>query len=416
MSSKPTCRLKCVLTLLAASTAIAVHAQTYTVLYTFGGGADGGYPQYGRLVADSAGNLYGTVPFGGDLQCPIVTYPGPGCGVVFKLDPAGNQTVLYTFTGGADGGHPWGGLTRDTAGNLYGTTVLGGAQGAGVIFKIDPSGNETVLHAFGGSDGANPTGDLIQDGSGNLYGTTVTGGRSEYCRGAGCGVIFKQSPSSGFEVLHLFTGLANPTHGLKIDRAGNLFGTTENGGVRDCHSYEAFEAVVTDVPGCGGIFKLGPDGKYTQLYLFGVSPDGSDSRAPLIQDAAGNLYGTTFYGGLYGYGTVFKLDPTLHETILYNFQGLTDGGKPWSGLVRDAAGNLYGTTNGYGGTCVCGTVYKLDPQGNFSVLHTFTGTDGGDSEAPLLLHNGALYGMTSNGGTLNGGAPGTGTIFKITLM
>jgi uncharacterized repeat protein (TIGR03803 family) len=113
---------------------------------------------------------------------------------------------------------------------------------------------------------------------------------------------------------------------------------------------------------------------------------------------------------------VFKLDPTLHETILYNFQGLTDGGKPWSGLVRDAAGNLYGTTNGYGGTCVCGTVYKLDPQGNFSVLHTFTGTDGGDSEAPLLLHNGALYGMTSNGGTLNGGAPGTGTIFKITLM
>jgi uncharacterized repeat protein (TIGR03803 family) len=147
------------------------------------------------------------------------------------------------------------------------------------------------------------------------------------------------------------------------------------------------------------------------LYLFGAYPDGSDPRAPLIQDSAGNLYGTTFYGGLYGAGTVFKLDRTGHETVLYNFQGSNDGANPWSGLVEDAEGNLYGTTNHAGGGCYCGTVYKLDAQNNFSVLHTFTGSDGQYPEAPLLFYNGALYGVTSSGGS-----PGTGTIFKITLQ
>jgi uncharacterized repeat protein (TIGR03803 family) len=408
--------LKCgrVAILIVALLAIAVQAQTYTVLYTFTGGADGGYPQYTRLVMDAAGNLYGTTPFGGDVNCPLQTYPGPGCGVVFKLDPAGNETVLYTFTDGADGAQPWGGVVLDNQGNLYGTAVFGGSFGAGVIYKVDPSGNQTVLHAFERSDGANPSGDLLQDSSGNLYGTTITGGNLTSCRGAGCGVIFKENPSAGiFEVLHRFTGLANPTHPLIRDAGGNLYATTENGGSLDCVNYEGFEALQTGVPGCGGVFKFSTasTGREAPLYLFGGYPDGSDSRAPLILDSAGDFYGTTFYGGLYGAGTVFKLDGTGHETILYNFLGSTDGANPWSGLAADAQGNLYGTTNHAGGGCYCGTVYKLDAHNNFSVLHTFTGADGQYPEAPLLLYNGALYGITSSGGS-----PGTGTIFKITLQ
>jgi len=401
---------------LIAAMAAGASAQGFTVLYTFSGGADGGYPQYGRLVADDSGNLYGTVPFGGDVQCPIVTYPGPGCGVVFKLDRAGKETVLYTFTGGADGGQPWGGLIRGPSGNIYGTTVFGGDLGSGVIFKLDLSAHQTVLHSFGGSDGANPSGDLLQDNSGTLYGTTITGGRMKECRGAGCGVIFKQSLSGEFEVLHLFSGLANPTHRLTLDRAGNLFGATENGGLANCDNYEAAEAVVTNVPGCGGVFRLGPGGNYTQLYLFGASPDGSDSRSPVIQDQEGNIYGTTFYGGEFSNGTVFKIAPGGVETVLYSFQGSPDGANPWGGLAMDRAGNLYGMANHGGGACWCGTVFKLDSQGNYSVLHTFDYSDGAWPESSLLLHNGALYGMTSNGGTLSNGSSGTGTVFRISLQ
>jgi uncharacterized repeat protein (TIGR03803 family) len=146
--------------LIVALVAIAAQAQTYTVLYTYTGGADGGYPQYTRLVVDSQGNLYGTTPFGGNVNCPLQTYPGPGCGVVFKLDPAGSETVLYTFMDGADGAQPWGGVVLDNKGNLYGTTVFGGAFGAGVLYKVDQFGNQTVLHTFERSDGANPSGDL----------------------------------------------------------------------------------------------------------------------------------------------------------------------------------------------------------------------------------------------------------------
>src|SRR5580692_11446393 len=159
---------------LAVATAVASRAQTYTVLYTFSGGTDGGYPQWGRLIADAAGSLYGTATFGGDVNCPVVTAPGPGCGVVFKLDPAnGAETVLYTFSGAADGAQPWSGLVEDPQGNLYGAAAFGGMNSAGVIFRVDPSGTETVLHSFDSIDGANPTGELLGDSAGNLYGTTV---------------------------------------------------------------------------------------------------------------------------------------------------------------------------------------------------------------------------------------------------
>ena len=408
--------------ILASRTA---HAQTYTVLYTFTGGADGGYPQYGGLVTDKEGNFYGTAVVGGDLNCPSGPFylGAPGCGVVFKLDPSGNETVLYTFTGGTDGSEPWSGVLCDREGHLYGTTAFGGlfpgSDGVGVVFKVDASGHETVLHTFSHTDGANPTGELVRDNDGTLYGTTVTGGDVDQCSGQGCGVIFALDPSGEEKLLHRLTGLldgANPTHGVIRDAAGNLYGTTENGGdLAACLNYEGAEAVVTGIPGCGVIFKLDSAGKEGTHYQFGPAPDGSDPRALLIRDAAGNLYGTTFYGGAYANGTIFKLDKAGHETVLYSFTGSDDGANPWGGLVRDAAGNLYGTANHAGGSCYCGTVFKLDPAGKYTVLHTFTGADGQYPEAPLLLYKGALYGITSGGGTLSDGGSGTGTIFKITL-
>jgi uncharacterized repeat protein (TIGR03803 family) len=356
-------------TIVAGRTA---QAQTYTVLYTFTGGADGGYPQYGGLVTDKTGSFYGTAVASGDLNCPSGPFFAPGCGVVFKLDPAGKETVLYTFRGGTGGSEPWSGLIRDEAGNLYGTAAFGGLKpgkdGAGVVFRVDPSGHETVLHCFNSADGANPTGELIRGKAGNLYGTTVTGGDVDECSGQGCGVIFELDPSGEEKLLHRFTGLgdgANPTHALIRDAEGNLYGTTENGGdLAGCLNDESHEAVVTGVAGCGVIFKLDSAGKGGMFCHFGPAPDGSDPRASLI---------------------------------------------------RDAAGNLYRTANHAGGSCDCGTVFKLDPAGNYTVLHTFTGADGQYPEAPLLLHKGALYGITSGGGTLSDGKSGTGTISKITL-
>ena len=292
----------------------------------------------------------------------------------------------------------------------------------GVIFKVDSSGKETVVHTFDSADGAIPTGGLLWEAYGALVGTSVAGGDLNHCYGFGCGVIFKMNLSSDkFEVLHSFTRRsegdgANPSHGLIKDKAGNLYGTTENGGNPACFYVEGREAVQTLVPGCGVIFRLDPANQETALYAFNTLPDGSDPRTALIQDAEGNFYGTTFYGGIYESGTVFKLDPAGNETVLYNFLGSTDGANPWGGLVLDADGNLYGTTNHAGGPCYCGTVFKLDPKGECTVLHTFAGTDGSYPESPLLLYKGELYGITGAGGTLSDGSYGTGTIFKITLQ
>ncbi len=404
------------LCLLAAAISVGSPAQTFTTLYSFTGGADGGSPQYGGLIADSAGNLYGTTISGGDFTCPI---EGNGCGVVFKFDLSTNQeTALYAFTGGDDGAQPWSGLILDSKGNLFGTAAFGGEFGQGVIFGMNASGKLTVLHPFRSGNGENPTGDLILDKDGNLYGTTVDGGNPDDCSGLGCGVIFKKPASGKLEVLHRFAytgsaGGANPTHAVTMDAAGNIYVTTENGGPSLCSSDESQEAVTMVAKGCGEILRLDPTGKNTAHY--GLIPlNGVDPRSSLILDSAGNLYGTTFYGGQYGFGTVFMLDPEDQLTVLYPFQGLGDGGHPWGGVVRDAAGNLYGTTySDYLGTttgCLCGTVFKLDSQGNYTVLHTFKSDDGAHPKAPLLLYQGALYGTTSEGGSSH-----MGTIFRITL-
>ncbi len=351
------------LAVLATGTA---QAQTYTesVLYSFAGPPDGAYP-YAGLVRDAQGNLYGTTAHGG----------ANSDGAVFKLDTNGNETVLYSFMGGGDGANPQAGLVRDAQGNLYGTTWGGGAYSDGTVFKLDTSGNETVLYSFTGTggDGTNSQAGLVRDAQGNLYGTTWGGGAYSL------GTVFKLDITGKETVLHSFMGGGDGAQsyaGLARDAQGNLYGTTEYGGASNL----------------GTVFKLDATGEETVLYSFGEnSGDGTGPTTGLVRDAQGNLYGTTAFGGdtackviLYrsGCGTVFKLDTAGNETVLHSFTRTNgDGVGPLAGLVRDAQGNLYGTTNS-GGSSGWGTVFKVDPTGNEIVLHSFTGTGEGTAHYP----------------------------------
>jgi uncharacterized repeat protein (TIGR03803 family) len=376
--------------------AIATPAQTYIVAHTFKGSPDGAAP-VGGLIRDTAGNLYGTTQDGGSANCR------GGCGTVFKLG-IGGESALYSFTGyPTDGEYPEARLVRDTAGDLYGTTREGGNYGYGTVFKVDSTGKETVLYSFLGTppDGAAPVGGLVRDAAGNLYGTTYSGG-DFVCQ---CGMVFKIDPSGKETVLYSFTGGtdgANPVAGLVHDSAGNFYGTTYfGGGVASCGRL-----------GCGTAFKVDRTGKETVLYRFTGGTDGGAPGASLLLDAAGNLYGTASFGGSTPpCGTIFKLDNSGALIVLYGFTCGTDGGIPSSDLVMDAAGNLYGTASEYGDlSCkqagsLCGTVFELSPTGNLTVLHTFTGgPDGGLSSAGLVRDPaGNLYGTAFLGGAFNYG-------------
>jgi len=403
--------------ILATSSA---QAQTFIVLHKFTGGSDGAAPRSG-LVADSAGNLYGTTAGGG------IWHGQPAAGVVFKLDQNGVETVLATFSGGGaagpfgtlardssghlygttsesdingggivfevfapggrtalhifgkgqmeDGEHPYAGVILDGKGTLYGTTTAGGASSLGVVFKLHiKSRKETILHSFTGKggDGVIPSAPVIRDAAGNLYGTTEAGGTYGGPCGSpplgGCGVVFKINISGEETVLHRFAGGtdgANPGAGLLRDGSGNLYGTTYYGGSGGCQ-YGSFT-------GCGTVFKLDKTRKETILYNFTGGADGAVPTASLIRDVVGNFYGTTVLGGgtgclsQLGCGTVFKLDTTGKETVLYRFTGGSDGANPYTELLRDSAGNLYGTTfRGAGGDknlCPlgCGVVFKITP-------------------------------------------------------
>ena len=386
---------------LVLATSTATQAQTFTTLYTFTGGNDGGSPQAG-LIMDIAGNLYGTTGYGGGISgCSFA------CGTAFMLDPFGNEKVQHAFTGGTDGARPFGDLIMDAAGNLYGTTLQGGAFGLGVVFKLDPLGNEMVLHSFAGSpDGAIPFAGLVMDAAGNLYGTTSVGGASSsVLHGVpGLGTVFKIDPAGNETVLYSFSGPDGdyPTGSLIMDAAGNLYGTTSGGGA------------------CGLIFKLDSSGNETVLYYFTCGADGSVPESALIMDAAGNLYGTAFRGGASGFGTVFKLDTSRNLKVLHTFSGGSDGASPAAALIMDAAGNLYGTTSDNDNSMtgvVVGTVFKLDhTTRNETILHTFIGSDGGSPRGDLFLDAaGNLYGTSSGGGSV-GGAPGSGTVFKLSVL
>jgi uncharacterized repeat protein (TIGR03803 family) len=388
----------------------------------------------GGLVADSAGNLYGTADTGGDYLCPLV---GNGCGSVFKLARLSNgtwqRTTLHTFTGAQnDGAGPQAGLIFDSAGNLYGTTA-NSIYGGGTIFRLSPSGTGwtfRTIYGFGSrpNDGDDPFGNLIIDGSGNFYGTTIRGGTGSYENCNYCGTVFELSPNGkgGWKesVIYNFQGLGDgnfPMAGLVLDGAGNLYGTTTEGGQS----------------GCGVVFKLAPSssGTWTQsvLYTFGCTSDGGIPQGGVVLDSSGNLYGTAVTGGSgphcnFGCGVVYELTPTSsgpwNETVVYNFGGFPDGEFPTAGLTFNA-GNLYGTTNG-GGVDTnpycsqgCGTVFKLTPaSGGWteSVVYSFGGplTDGGNPMAGVILDSaGKIYGTTSVGGINGYNYLSGGTVFQI---
>jgi uncharacterized repeat protein (TIGR03803 family) len=354
-----------------------------TVLYTFTGGSDGSCPE-GSVIRDSAGNLYGTTEAGGTV--PSGCFSQSGCGVVYKLDAAGQETVLYSFTGGSDGGTPESGVILDSAGNLYGTTTSGGAAaGYGVVFKVDTSGHETVLYTFtGGADGSGRSSGVIRDSAGNLYGTAGGGA-------AGEGVVFKLEAAGQETVLYNFTGGNDggyPSGGVVLDSAGSLFGTAYRGG-------SSF--------GSGAVYKLDTAGHEKVLYTFTGGADGSHPGTGVIRDSLGNLYGTTCCGGTSG-GVVYKVDTARQETVLYGFPGAIGGSGPWAGVIRDSAGNLYGTTRS-GGAANQGLAYKLDATGHETPLYSFTGgNDGGNPNGVVRDSAGNLYGTTRSGGKANEGA------------
>ena len=353
---------------------------------------------------------------------------------------SGPYGVVYTFQAGSDGFEPKAGLIADTAGNLYGTTFNGGGKaGAGTVYQLQPPASpggawtEVVLHRFSYHDlldGWSPWGGLAGDKAGNIYGTAWLGGTCGIC-----GIVFELSPpnkiggSWRYAVIHNFfdNGIdgINPQTDLTIDAAGNLYGTTASGGKGACYG------------GCGVVFELAPSGHgaWNELILHNFPAHGAGERASggtasgVTVDGAGNVYGTTT--GDNGAGTIFRLvKPKGHfgrwpYQVLYSFKGMRDGGFPYGGVTFDANGVLYGTTNQGGNSgCYgsgCGTVFSLTPTQSGSwthaILYTFVGTgDGGLPQANLLFGpNGALYGSTPNGGVGPGcSSPGCGVAFRLT--
>jgi uncharacterized repeat protein (TIGR03803 family) len=421
--------------------AVAQRTPKYTVLHTFKG-EDGAIP-YGQLISDDEGNLYGTTIAGGDTtDTPCANSPfGLGCGVVYKIDGHGNESVLHTFKGGSGGAYPATELLRDKEGNLYGTARGGGNQnsacaftnGCGVIYKLDSHGKASILYAFQGSaDGYGVSSGLIRDEAGNFYGVTVAGGISNAtCTGDGppgsCGVVFKLDPKGNETVLHAFTagkdGYA-PYGSLIRDRLGNLHGAATSGGDTTSEFCGVTVANLFGSHGCGTVFKIDQSGDFSVVHTF-KGPDGLFPDGWFAPGYAGHFYGVTGNGGNLsdcggaGCGTIFEIDHHGNESVLYSFKGADDGASPLGSVIRDFDDNLYTTTLLGGDTtdpgCTkggCGTVFELDRWGHGSVLHTFTGgKDGFNPEAsPVIDKEGNLYGTTTAGGdpTCN-----CGLVFKI---
>ena len=405
--SNPVKMSYCILAALWMLVGIA-SAATTTQIYSFVGGNDGEYLDT-ELVMGSAGNLYGTTVQGGIH----------GSGTVFQLAPSGSgwtHTVLYSFTGGADGGEPYKGVTLDAQGNLYGTAVTGGGGacegGCGVVYKLTNSAGvwtQSVIHAFtGGNDGSGPGSPVAFDKHGNLYGTTPTGGAK------GFGVVYEMKPgpngSWNLSVIHTFTGgtdgLGGSASRLLLDAVGNVYGVNTVGGEN----------------GFGNVYELTHSGgkwQLTTLYSFKDQPDGASPYGGVIFDKSGNLYGTTYYAGANDVGTVYKLthsNGAWSESVLYSFKGGSDGDSPISTLVSDAKGNLYGTTSdGGAATCGCGTIFRMtEGSGGVwteRVVYRFPGTP-----KPGFAYNGMVSDGKGNfyGTTVHGGSANDGAVYQLT--
>jgi uncharacterized repeat protein (TIGR03803 family) len=362
--------------LISLVTTQVVHAQTFSVLYSFQNTTDGSNAQAGLFLN---GAIYGTTYVGGESTCV--------CGTIFQFSN-GTLTTLYTFAG-TNGANPAGSLIADTKGNLYGTTSQGGSGSAGAVFELSPPATqggawtETVLYSFtGGADGGHPYAGLIQDSAGNFYGTTNSGGASNY------GTVFKLSTTGSETVLHSFSGSpdgAYPYAALIWDSAGNLYGTTYSGG--------AFNA--------GTVFKLSTAGVETLLHSLNGTTDGANSSSTLTMDSAGNLYGAANQGGSDQEGTIFKLSSAGHFSLLHTFSSRAHGANPAAGMLLGSNGILYGTTTEGGDSDDDGTIFELTTTGTFTLLHTFASGHFGNYPYTGLISDpsGNLYGATESGGT-----------------
>ncbi len=387
---------------------------TETVLHSFTATPDGFNPVAG-LVQGSDSNFYGTTRGGGTFNS----------GTVFRVNSDGTYTNLYSFGGSPDGATPLDGLVQGSDSNFYGTTFGGGtgthdapSGGAGTVFRISPSGNYTSLYSFASyqDDAGLPYGGLVQGTNGNFYGTTGSGG-SNACH---CGTVFQITPEGVETILYSFAGPPNdgnnPQAGLVLGSDGNFYGTTYFGG----------SSTNCGEPGCGTVFRISPDGVYSNLYSLGGYPvDGTGPRAALVEGIDGNFYGTTWIGGSsghceFGCGTVFQITPEGIEADLHSFDE-TDGANLAGALVQGSDSNFYGTT--YGGGPGYGNVFRITPTGVFSNIYTIPyvvgsgSVDGISPEAGLVLgSDGDFYGTTAGGGTsTNCGAGGCGTVFKLAI-
>jgi uncharacterized repeat protein (TIGR03803 family) len=360
-----------------ASVSIAC-VSNFGLLYSFAGGSGDAADPYHTLIQGSDGDFYGTTLTGGTSNV----------GTIFKVTPSGTESVFYSFAS-----IPYSGLVQSSDGNIYGTTASGGTGGRGTVFKISPSGIQSVVYSFpaGSSD---PYTGLIQGSDGNFYGTTGAGGTNDD------GTVFRITPSGTETVLHVFPKTGSdgetPYAGVIQGSDGNFYGTTYFGGAN----------------GLGTVFKVTPGGTETVLYSFAAGNDGEHPYAGVAQGSDGNFYGTTYQGGTSGLGTVFKITPSGIETVLYSFAGGGDGANPEAGLIQGSDGNFYGTTL-QGGAGGLGTVFTITPSGTETVLHAFAGSSDGANPSANLVQgsDGTLYGSTGAGGT-----KGFGTFFKVALQ
>ncbi len=399
----------CAVTLLMLAVANpSLLAQTETVLHSFTDNPDGAYPSGGLIL--KKGIFYGLTNQGG-------TSGVGGRGALFEVTPTGKEVVLYNFCTitlpfCADGANPNNAtLIQDAKGNLYGSTGGGGAYGYGTVFEYSAAGVESVLYSFCAlancADGEAPRAAMVLDAQGNLYGVTQSGGTGDGNGSGGQnGTVFKVTPTGGETVLYNFCSKTNCTDGqspfgnLVRDSQGNLYGTTSQGGDPSCDTSGA---------GCGTVFKITPSGKEIVLHTFTAGADSGHPWSGLVRDAKGNFYGSTI--GEFDCGTVFKITAGGKYSILYTFAGVPDACSPRATLILDATGNLYGTTYG-GGVNNTGTVFELSPIGKELVLYSFplSGVDGQDQyeEGLVLDSKGNLYGTTESGG-----ADGYGVVFKL---
>jgi uncharacterized repeat protein (TIGR03803 family) len=366
---------------------------TNLVSFTGVGGAFPGAVPYAGLVLGADGNLYGTTSQGGSNNL----------GTVFQLTPGGVFTSLFSFNG-TNGATPDAALTPGKYGILFGTTSAGGASNWGTIFMITTNGAFTNLFSFTGTNnpwqGAAPAAALVPDGNGNLYGTADYGGTTNASyNGTGYGTVFELT-TNGTVIARFVFGNTNgdyPSGGLVLGKDGNFYGTTTWGG----------GGIAGSFPGYGTIFRMSPDGTFTNFYQFGGG-EGGFIYAGLVQGADGYLYGAAFGGGSPGFGTLFKISTNGDFVPLHTFTYF-ESGSPYSGLMEGSDGNLYGTT--YGAYAGFGSVFQLTPGGVFTNLFFFNSANGSHPAGVLVQGpDNNFYGTTSSGG-----ANSLGTIFRLSV-